>query len=130
MRGNWTSVGSMYLGREMPLLILLLSKPHSSKTISDDKTTPTFSGIMAEKELPRSPPRIVCANSLAQDVAELPHTLLSKLNLTLKFLDWIRFGVREWEDSKRLTAAAREFDWIPSPLNPYQDIPEDICRLD
>ncbi len=44
MRGIWTSVGSMYLGREMPLFFLLLSNPHSSKTISaDDKTHPTFS---------------------------------------------------------------------------------------
>jgi hypothetical protein len=37
MKGNWTSVGSMYLGREIPLFFLLLSNPHSSKTIQ--KTT-------------------------------------------------------------------------------------------
>jgi len=42
MRGNWTSVGRMYLGREIPLFFLLFSNPHSSKTISDDKTHPTF----------------------------------------------------------------------------------------
>ncbi len=33
MTGNWTSVGSMYLGREMPLFFLLLSNPHSSNNI-------------------------------------------------------------------------------------------------
>jgi len=33
MRGNWTSVGSMYLGMEMPLFFLLLSNPHSSNNI-------------------------------------------------------------------------------------------------
>jgi hypothetical protein len=43
MRGKWTSVGSMYLGREMPLFFLLLSNPYSSKITSDDKIHPTFS---------------------------------------------------------------------------------------
>jgi hypothetical protein len=43
MRGNWTSVGRMYLGREIPLFFLLFSNPHSSKTeLEDDKTSPPF----------------------------------------------------------------------------------------
>ena len=48
MRGDWTSVGSMYLGRQVPLLFPLFSNPHSSKTESeDDKTYPTFSGTLS-----------------------------------------------------------------------------------
>jgi len=31
MRGNWTSVGIIYLGSQMPLLFLLLSNPCSSR---------------------------------------------------------------------------------------------------
>jgi len=46
MRVNWTSVGSMYLGREMPLLFLLFSNLHSSKTESeDDKTILPFLSV-------------------------------------------------------------------------------------
>ena len=43
MRGNWTSVRSMYLGRKMPLLFLLLSNPYSSKIeLEDNKTILPF----------------------------------------------------------------------------------------
>ncbi len=52
MRGNWTSAGRMYLGREIPLFFLLFSNPHSSKSIlDDDNINHPFSRSMGDEYL-------------------------------------------------------------------------------